>query len=221
MERIIFFDINGTIIQRDARTDLPYELAIDDYLQLENGMKGVDTSARSDKDVFREVLQNCGKEFSEPLWQGFLAVYQAYLEKYSKTDIWRANVDVKEWLAEISSSEFKLALISGELSLGAEYKLRKLGVWHYFACGGFGEDGLQRFQIADAALARAEKLYQCKFEQIIVIGDTILDIKTARHLQGKIISIATGSNSYEELAEQKPDLLVRNFSEIDLSAILT
>ena len=219
MAKIIFFDINGTIIKRDQRTDIPYEMAIDQFLQIKDGMAGVDTSARSDKDVFREVLQNCGKKFSSQLWHDFLQVYQAFLEKYKKTDIWRANADVIEFLAQLEKYDYKLALISGELSIGAKYKLQRLGVWHYFCCGGFGEDGLQRFEIADAALARAEKLYHQKFDKIIVIGDTILDIKTARHLQGKIISIATGSNSYEELAEHHPDLLVNRFSEIDLSNI--
>ncbi len=63
MTALIFFDINGTIIKRDSRTDIPYGKAVDEFLGLENGMEGVDTSARSDKDVFMEVLEKNGQDF--------------------------------------------------------------------------------------------------------------------------------------------------------------
>jgi len=220
MNTLIFFDINGTIIKRDDKTDIPYERAIDKYLQVENGMDGVDTSARSDKDVFHEVLRKNGEQFSPEKWNEFLQIYEGFLEEYASSDIWQANADIIEFLEKISSTNCVLAIISGELRMGAKYKLSKIGVWSYFVEGGFGEDGLERKDIALTALGRVEKKLNIKFEKIIVIGDTIKDIKIARLLDAKIVSIATGSNTYEELEEWNPDFLIRQFNEIDLDELL-
>ncbi|MCK4957009.1 MAG: haloacid dehalogenase-like hydrolase [Candidatus Cloacimonetes bacterium] len=220
MSKIIFFDINGTIIKRNPDTDISFEKAIDGFLEITDGMKGVDNSARSDKDVFMEVLANNQMELNEELWNGFLDLYKHYLDEYYLTDIWCENADALEFIKQLVSNNCNLALITGELSVGAEYKLRKIGVWNSFPCGGFGEDALSRFDIADVALQRAREYFQQDFDEIIVIGDTILDIKTAKHLGAKIISISTGSNSKEELAEFQPDYLISKFSEIDLDILI-
>jgi phosphoglycolate phosphatase-like HAD superfamily hydrolase len=211
----VFFDINGTIIKRDSRTDIPFAEAVDEFLNIEDGMEGVDTSARSDKDVFMEVLENNKKEFSEELWNDFLKVYESKLEKFKDTDVWRLNEDADEYIKKLYYEGYTLCLISGELSIGAKYKLEKLGLWKYFITGGFGEDGLKRFEIADSALKKAKEERNTEFAEMYVIGDTVLDIKTARHLGAKVISITTGSHSREKLEKENPDWIIDKFSDID------
>ncbi|WBW97022.1 HAD family hydrolase [Oceanirhabdus sp. W0125-5] len=215
MRKLIFFDINGTIIKRDSRTDMPYEKAIDIFLNTENGMAGVNNSARSDKDVFMEVLEKYNQEFSEDKWNSFLKIYEEQLKKFKTTDVWRENVDAVSFIEKLSKTNHKIALITGELSIGAQYKLQKLGVWKYFKTGGFGEDGLRRFDIASTALKKAKELFGSDYDEIIVIGDTILDIKTARHIGAKIISITTGSNTREELETENPNHIIDTFKEIE------
>ncbi len=212
MNYLIFFDINGTIIERDERTDLPFAYAMKNLINVEDPMKNVDTSARSDKDVFMEVLRNFEVEFTESLWQEFLRLYKIQLEVFKDSDVWRDNVDAVEFIKWLSQTNHHLSLITGELSIGAKYKLEKIGVWKYFASGGFGEDGLRRFEIADEALRKADKL--CEYDKLIVIGDTLLDIQTARHLNAEVISITTGSHSREKLQTLNPDYLIDKFDEI-------
>jgi len=216
MSTLIFFDINGTIIKRDNRTDIPYANAIDIFLEIDNGMDGVNTSARSDKDVFLEILGKVGKQFTEDLWDGFLEEYRNQLEIFKTTDVWRENADAISFIKKLAKTEVHLSMITGELSIGAQYKLEKLDVWKYFPTGGFGEDGLKRFDIAESALQKAKESYQIDtFDTIYVIGDTILDIQTARHLDAKVISITTGSNTREELQAENPDYLIDAFREIE------
>lgn len=214
MKSLIFFDINGTLIKRDSRTDIPYSIAIDKYLSIVNGMDGVNTSARSDKDVFLEVLGKNNISFTEELWEGFLEEYEKQLDEFKDTDVWRENADAIRFVNMLSETDHKLSLITGELSIGARYKLEKLDLWCYFPTGGFGEDGLRRFDIALSALEKAKILYGDTFDDIYVIGDTILDIQTARHIGAKVISIATGSNTSVELAEHNPDYLIERFEEV-------
>ncbi len=215
MGALIFFDINGTVITRDERTDIPYQNAINLFLDTRNSMDGVDTSARSDKDVFIEVINKFGQDFTEEKWLRFLKLYEKQLEDFKSTDVWRENADAIEFIHKLSKTNHKLSLISGELSIGAKYKLEKINVWKYFSTGGFGEDGLRRFDIADTALIKAKELFGNTFDDIFIIGDTCLDIHTARHLGAKVISITTGSHSREKLMEENPDYIIDCFKEIE------
>lgn len=220
MKPIVFFDINGTLIERDQRTDLPFIKAVDELLGMKNTMKGIDTAARSDQDVFREALSKSGVTYTEKLWLKFLTLYETHLNQYAQDDIWRPNVDAVEFVERLSKFNVTLALITGELSMGAAYKLKKIGLWSYFFTGGFGEDGLTRFEIADAALEKVKKQTDEKIQSIWVIGDTVLDIKTARHLGAKVISIDTGANTEAELKAMYPDQLIHKFSEIELKTLI-
>lgn len=215
MTSLIFFDINGTIIKRDERTDIPYQNAIDIFLATQDSMNGVDTSARSDKDVFIEVLSKFGQSFTEEKWLEFLSLYEKQLKDFRSTDVWRENADALSFIEKLSKTNHKLSLITGELSIGAQYKLEKIGVWKYFPTGGFGEDGLRRFDIADTALEKAKNLYGNTYDNILVIGDTCLDIRTARHLGAEVISITTGSHSREKLEGENPDYIIDSFKEIE------
>lgn len=215
MKKIVFFDINGTLIERDSRTDLPFMDAIDDTLGIKDSMVGINSAARSDKDVFMEVLNRSNIAFTDAIWEELLKNYIIKLEAYKDSDIWRENVDAISCVHYLSKKQIPLALITGELSLGAKYKLEKLGIWHYFATGGFGEDGLHRFDIAKSALNKANALYNTAFDEIFVVGDTLLDIDTARHIGAKIISIDTGANTRAELSSMNPDYIISRYLSSD------
>jgi len=214
MKPLIFFDINGTLITRDERTDLPFSRAVDRFLDSKGGMDGIDTSARSDKDVFMEVLANHKIKFTEHQWDFFLSLYEEELENLAKSDIWRPNADVCPFIRHLFERDYPLALITGELSRGAEYKLRKIGLWDFFIAGGFGEDALHRFGIAEAARDKAEKKLGALPDTLYVIGDTVLDIQTARYLRAKAIAITTGSHPRERLLKENPDFCIERFEEI-------
>jgi phosphoglycolate phosphatase len=214
-DTLVLFDINGTLIRRDERTDIPYTNAVNGLLGTQNAMDGVDTSARSDKDVLMEVLCRHGRTFSEELWKTFMAMYTRQLEAFFGTDVWRENADAVPFVRRLCESGYPLALITGELSIGARYKLTRIGVWNCFPAGGFGEDALVRFQIAERALEKARAEHQREFSAVYLIGDTVLDIKTARHIGACSIAITTGSHSREKLLAESPDHCIDTFGEVE------
>lgn len=211
---LILFDINGTLIKRDERTDIPFSLAIDLLFEKPDLMAGVNTAARSDKDVFIEVSGKVGLAFDETLWRQFLEIYSLQLLAHADTDIWRENADAINYVKALHDKGYALGLITGELESGAMFKLKKLDIWQYFPVGGFGDDGVKRVDIALRGVEKAETHYGKHFDTIVVIGDTLMDIETARHIGGKCICITTGANNRAELAAAEPDELVDWFREI-------
>jgi phosphoglycolate phosphatase len=109
-----------------------------------------------------------------------------------------------------------LGLLTGNIQLGAEIKLRRFGLWEYFEFGGFADDHEERDHIAAAALARARRVLGADLQpdEVVVIGDTPWDIRCGRFIGAKVLAVATGGSKLAELLEHKPDWAVPDLTHI-------
>ena len=216
MRPLLLIDINGTLVERDARTDLPFVEAVERLFGREGVMSGVDTTARSDWDVFLELQDRYGTGSADQAWLAFQPLYADRLDAWQKQGIWRPQGDVCSVIPSWFRQGHRLVLLTGEHSLGARAKLEVLGIWHCFATGGFGEDARDRLGIARSALRRAVDLWgEGATGDVLVIGDTLLDIQTARELGATAVALNSGTQTSERLLQAQPDLLANCFSEID------
>jgi phosphoglycolate phosphatase-like HAD superfamily hydrolase len=112
--------------------------------------------------------------------------------------------------------------LTGNIKRGAEVKLDHYGWWDKFAFGGFADDSEHRDEIAAAAWRRGgEHLGKpIRGEETLVIGDTPLDIRCGRAIGARVLAVATGGATMEELAAHKPDFLVTDLGEADVAATL-
>jgi phosphoglycolate phosphatase-like HAD superfamily hydrolase len=115
-----------------------------------------------------------------------------------------------------------LGLLTGNIRLGAEIKLRHLQLWHQFATGAFGDDHEDRAQIAAIAWQRGSRALKedLRPEQVLVIGDTPLDIGCARAIGAKVLAVATGSCGVDELKTHQPDWAVPNLGRISATQVV-
>jgi len=89
-------------------------------------------------------------------------------------------------------------------------------LWHLFQTGAFGDEHEHRRQIAATARERGSHCLNEKLrgDQILVIGDTPLDIVCARAIDAKVLVAATGNYRLEELKPHQPDWLVEYLEQI-------
>ena len=87
---------------------------------------------------------------------------------------------------------------------------------HYFGFGGFGEDGPDRRQLPIAAVRRATdrtgRTYRS--EEVLVIGDTVLDVDCAHANGMKVLAVATGTTDGRTLAESGADRVVETLEQV-------
>ncbi len=97
-------------------------------------------------------------------------------------------------------ASYRLALVTGNLEPVARRKLASAGIGHYFDAGqgGFGSDSEHRGELPAVARARAGGWPRGR---TVVIGDTPRDIACARVDGVRVIGVATGPYSAEELAD--------------------
>ena len=94
-----------------------------------------------------------------------------------------------------------LGLLTGNIQLGAEIKLRHFGLWEIFQFGGFADDHEDRNHIAVAALERARRVMgkDLQPQEIVVIGDTPFDVRCGKFIGAKTLAVATGGAKLAEL----------------------
>ena len=57
-------------------------------------------------------------------------------------------------------------------------------------------------------------------KEIMVIGDTPHDIRCGRYIGAKVVAVATGGSTFEELVAHKPDCVVKDLSEVSAAEVI-
>jgi phosphoglycolate phosphatase-like HAD superfamily hydrolase len=105
------------------------------------------------------------------------------------------------------------ALLTGNMSEMARIKLSSFGVYERFAWGAFGEEAPDRDALAKLAVRRAAERHGVTPDRCIVVGDTEHDIACARAAGARVVAVATGGRSQEELLKHAPDLALRDLTD--------
>ena len=113
-----------------------------------------------------------------------------------------------------------LALLTGNFEAGARVKLEHFDLWRYFRCGAYGDDVHERNELLPAALARVEAALGTTVDprDVVVIGDTPLDVGVALAGGTRSLAVATGGHGVEALRQSGADAALEDLS--DLAAVL-
>jgi phosphoglycolate phosphatase-like HAD superfamily hydrolase len=94
-----------------------------------------------------------------------------------------------------------LALLTGNYEDAARLKLEYFDLWRYFRCGAFGDDAPDRNGLLPRALTRVRDCGgpAVAASQVVIVGDTPLDVACAAAGGARSLAVATGSHSVAEL----------------------
>ena len=223
MIRLILFDVDGTLIRTGGAGMQAFALAFKEQFSLRKGSENLNFSGRTDHSLVREFLEMHGIAASPEHFKRFERSYLPWLKKLLPECKGNVCPGVTKFFVKLKSlPEPPLTgLLTGNLRRGAELKLRHYNLWHHFPFGGFADDNEDRDQIAAIAWQRANhQLHRAlSSHEILVVGDTPLDIRCARAIGAKVLAVATGSVTESELAAHNPDWLCRDLTEIQLKDI--
>ena len=220
--RVILFDIDGTLIRAVRRPE--YRGRIRQMLLDQFGTCGriseVDFGGKTDLAIYREALECEGfttAQIRERLPQ-LEATMVEILEAMAATgEVFRLCAGVGELLeAMAADARFVTSLLTGNVERLAEAKLRTVGIWSYFkGRGAFGSDAEERDHLPEIAAARLQAHLGVELspERFVIVGDTPRDIKCARHFGARVVAVASGFHSLEQLAAHRADALLADLSD--------
>ena len=216
MVKLVLFDIDGTLVHTGGAGIKAFAKVFATEFGVANGVEKMKFAGRTDVNLVREFFTMHGIAANEANFRRFFENYVFWLDQILRLSETKACVGVLEFMQALRAlpNPPRLGLLTGNIRLGAEIKLRHFDLWKEFEMGGFADDHEDRDQIAHAAFKRGSRVLGQDLcgEQVLVIGDTPLDVRCGRAIGAKVLAVATGGATLEELERHRPDWAVKDLS---------
>ena len=218
MLRLVLFDIDGTLIHTDGAGVRAFGKVFAQHFRIPDAIKGVKFAGRTDTSLAREIFCNHRIEPSKENFTIFFEQYAfwlAHLLTESTGDIYPG---VWRFIYELQNLPEPplIGLLTGNIRLGAEIKLRHFNLWDFFTTGAFGDDHEDRREIAAIACERGMRVLRKRLtgDEVLVIGDTPRDIDCGKAVGAKVLAVATGDSTLADLQAHKPTWAVTSLEKV-------
>lgn len=220
MVRLVLFDVDGTLVHTGRAGIKAFAKVFATEFGIVDGVERLNFAGRTDVSLVREFLGFHNIQPTPATLELFFDRYVFWLDhilSQSKTEMCPGVRESIRDLKALPQPPLR-GLLTGNIRLGAEIKLRHFRLWDEFETGAFADDNEDRNQIAAIAMQRGSRILGRKLrgDEVLVVGDTPLDITCARSIGAKVLAVATASYSLEELSSHKPDLIARDLTEISV-----
>ncbi|MBI5019527.1 HAD family hydrolase [Candidatus Gottesmanbacteria bacterium] len=226
-KKLVLFDIDGTLVDSSAKsvghwkeritavfervyeTPVTFEIDVHEY----NG--------KVDKQVFLLIAEKLGitKETFNMRFDKAKEVYHGELKRVllEEETVYVAFPDAKSFVESLKDApDIAMGVITGNIERNAWAKLKKAGIDGLFNFGAFADEVESREALVTHALEKANSHFGVPFarEDVVIIGDTVHDIRAAKFGGVRSIGVSTGtSTTHEGLLAEGADLVVSSLMD--------
>jgi phosphoglycolate phosphatase len=206
--RLVLFDIDGTLLTDGGAARAAYGAALEAIYDYRGDLHRYDFSGRTDPQITHMVLSDAGLS-AEEIEARMDALWEVYLEHLAATAPGRVRAlpGIEELLEDLANEErVVLALLTGNIEPGARLKLAGADLNRYFPFGAFGSDSARREELPPIAVERASSHAGIRFRgrDVVIIGDSIYDVRCGTPHDATTIAIASGKTPAEALRAENP-----------------
>lgn len=222
MRRLLLFDVDGTLLDAGGAGRAALEGAMLEVYGTAGPIDEFAFDGLTDPDIVRTLLSMAGLEDAvidarlASLWPSYDGRLEGELLRR------RAHVTAYPGVPELlerlqAEPRFWLGLLTGNVERGAWKKLRACALDEPFGFGAFGSDAERRVDLPPIAMRRAHAATGISFqrEETILIGDTPKDIECARAGGARVLGVATGRFSMQELEEHGADWVLPGLVDVE------
>ena len=201
MDKLVLFDIDKTLTRGARGHHVAFSMGFKDVFGIDADIDEVEHEGMTDWQIITEVLKNRGideKIICLKMMDCMRSMVD-YFDKVVAEEKMLVLGGVPELLEELKENNILIGLVTGNLEPIARAKMKKVNLNDYFKLGGFGSDDINRANLVRLAIKRAEDLGFIFENNVFLVGDALRDVKAGREAGVKIIGVATGRYSREEL----------------------
>jgi len=218
-QRLVLFDIDGTLLSSQGAGGRALRGALRGVFGRLGPMDGYSFAGRTDPQIVLDLMRMAGfpegfiRERMPLVFELYLQRLQEEIGKGPPPTLFPGVLPLLEGLKR--EERAILGLLTGNIKGGAETKLAALNLRGYFSLGAYGSDAEERNRLPLIALQRAKRKFgtHLKEEDMVIIGDTPLDVECAREVGARSIAVTTGVVGREDLEEYGADYLFDDLRE--------
>lgn len=223
MVKLVLFDIDGTLVHTGGAGIKAFAKVFASEFGVPQGTEKMKFAGRTDVGLVREFFRLNDIAATPENFQRFFERYVFWLDHILAQSQTEACPGIWELIRDLQAlpQAPTLGLLTGNIRLGAEIKLRHFDLWQEFETGAFADDHEERDEIARVAHRRGTQVLQrnLRGEEIVVIGDTPLDVKCGRAIGANVLAVATGGATLAELKQHAPDWAVADLRQLSAQEI--
>jgi len=216
--QILLFDIDGTLVLTGGAGARAMSRAFEEVFSVRDAFSGTPFPGRTDTWILSDAAAAHGLSIEAERLALFRSVYLGHLNIELEEPGPRKGImpGVLPLLEELERrDDAYLALLTGNYEEAAKAKLSYFELWRYFRCGAFGDDAPDRNGLLPRAM---ERIRECGGpvvgpRDVVVIGDTPLDVACAAASGARSVAVATGGYDVEALRQAGADVVLQDFSD--------
>jgi phosphoglycolate phosphatase len=214
----VLLDIDGTLIRTGRAGSRAMNRAFEDVFGIAGAFDGVEMAGRTDRWIVDDAAARAGVDMTAENFDRFQMRYLSRLTDALREPAPGKGVlpGVRALLETIDHSDSVFAaLLTGNCEAGARIKLQHFDIWKFFRCGAYGDEVTDRNHLFDVAVARAEACGAPRVapHEVVVVGDTVLDVACAKAAGARSVAVATGPCDVDTLKKSGADFVVRDLSD--------
>lgn len=213
----VLFDIDGTLITTGGASDRAWRRAFLELHGVEVNVPDYTGKGVPDPMVGRRCFVGAmGREPAGDEMAKLMALRQRYLaEEVENSPGYRVMPGAVDLLRRLVGEGRLVGLITGNTEAAAHIKLARGDLNRWFVFGGYGSDADERVDVCRKALERADLAAGTAIERdrCVAVGDTPVDVSAAHGAGIRVLGVATGEYSIEQLRDAGADWAVADLAQ--------
>lgn len=214
MIEAVLFDIDGTLLVTGGAGAVAWQRAFREMHGVDANIDEHTHAGMTDPEiaaiVFREVI---GREGTAAERAEAIAGYLSHLQQaVEESQGYRVMPGIEELLPRLAGEGVLLGIVTGNIEAAAHVKLARGDLNRFFAFGGYGSDSSDRTELTKKAVERGGQVAGKPLDPTttIGVGDTPRDVKACHGAGIRVVGVATGKYSVEELEEAGADWAIED-----------
>ena len=207
--KTVLFDIDGTLLVTGGAGAIAWQRAFRELHEVDANIDEHTKAGMTDPEiagiVFREVI---GRDGSEAERAEAIAAYLGHLDDaVRESSGYRVMPGIEALLQRLTGAGVLLGIVTGNIESAAHMKLTRGDLNRFFSFGGYGSDSRDRTELTRKALERGGVVAGSALDPAatIAVGDTPRDVVAGHGAGIRVVGVATGNYTVEQLREAGAD----------------